>query len=90
MFGILDNPNANTLDALNERICLLQQVNESADGYQLVIPVAEDSTQCLSSHRIFTLRNKCLFLVRAYQLTIKKMGIGTQWICNCYQPAVTS
>ena len=60
------------VDALRERIGHLKKVNVSQDGYQVVIPMTEDSVQCLSSHDIFNIRNKSLFLLRAYQIVLQK------------------
>ena len=48
---------------LRERISILQQVNQSMDGYQLVIPMTEDSYQCLSNHSVMTIRHKSCLLI---------------------------
>ena len=83
----MNDDDVDVVEALNERICLLQKVNETEHGYKLVIPMTEDSS-CLSTHNIFTIRNKSLFLIRAYQIALEEMKVGVQWSRDCCQPAV--
>ena len=87
LFGFMNDDDVDVVEALNERICLLQKVNETEHGYKLVIPMTEDSS-CLSTHNIFTIRNKSLFLIRAYQIALEEMKVGVQWSRDCCQPAV--
>ena len=52
--------------------------------YQLVIPMTKDSSLGLSSHNKFTIRNKSLFLLRAYQVALSKLRVGVKWITDCW------
>ena len=81
--------NVDVVEGLQYRINLFKQVLENEDGYQLVIPMTEDSSLGLSSHSKFTIRNKSLFLLRAYQVALSKLRVGVQWIADCCDQAVT-
>ena len=74
-------------DDLNKGMSLLKQVNWSEGGYQLIFLMTKDSGLCLSSHNIMTLRHKSCFLIRAYQIAIRMMRVGVQWIRDCCDPA---
>ena len=63
-------------------------MQEEDDGYQLMIPMTTDSSLGLSSHNIFTIRSKSLFLLKAYQIALEKMRVGVRWIDDCCKQAV--
>mmetsp|Transcript_27620 Transcript_27620/g.59008 ORF Transcript_27620/g.59008 Transcript_27620/m.59008 type:complete len:743 (+) Transcript_27620:485-2713(+) len=88
-FGDGDEDINVVVEGLHERINLLKKVQEDDDGYQLVIPMTEDSSLGLSSHNKFTIRNKSLFLLKAYQIALEKMRVGVRWIEDCCKQAVT-
>ena len=89
LFGFDEiDDDVDVVEGLKDRILLLQKVNEREDGYQLVIPMTEDSSDCVSNHNKFTIRNKSLFLIRAYQIALEKPRVGVRWIDDCCQPAV--
>jgi hypothetical protein len=74
---------ADVLEGLRDRIIMLQKVNEFEDGFKLVIPAnGNDHDDDLSSHNIFTIRHKSLFLLKAYQLAIEKMN-EWKWVDQC-------
>ena len=87
LFGGNYNGTSDVHDILKERISILHQVNHSVDGYQLVIPITEDSSQCLSNNRIIKRRHKSCLLIWAYKTAIKKLQVGVYWIRDCFQPA---
>ena len=86
LFGFDAGHDVNVVDGLEERIRLLQKVNSSENGYQLVLPIgAEIGTNYVSSHNKFTIRQKSLFLVKAYQIALEEMKVGVRWrdhICH--------
>jgi len=71
------------VELLVERIELLKQVQHNEDGYQLVIPMTEEGCQSVSSHNIFVIRQKTLFLCRAYQIALEKLRVGVKWEDVC-------
>jgi hypothetical protein len=43
----------------------------------------------LHGNQVFQIRNKCVFLIQAYQIALEKMGINnTRWKKDCCQEAV--
>ena len=89
MFGFPPNEDIDVVEALLERIALLKKVNESEDWYQSVIPVCDGSNNNLSSHNIYTLRHKSLFLIRAYQIVLERLILGVPWVANYCASAVS-
>ena len=51
------------VDLLGERIDLLRKVHKHEHAYQLVIPTTDDHCSCVTSHQIFIIRQKALFLL---------------------------
>ena len=84
LFGFeRDDELVDVREALTEKIELLKEVNSTEGGYQKVIPMTEDSSTCISSHNIFVIRHKSLFLLRAYQIALEKMRVGVQFVRDC-------
>ncbi|KAL7525012.1 hypothetical protein ACHAXR_003180, partial [Thalassiosira sp. AJA248-18] len=91
LFGFtddLDDPNAvvDVVQSLQDRINLLRKVNATEDGFQLVIPWVVGSNEknnYVSSHNKFTIRQKSLFLLRAYEIALEKMCVGVKWLDVC-------
>ena len=62
------------VEALQDRINLLAKVNATVEGYQLVIHMVmtDEKTDCVSSHNKLTIRQKVLFLIKAYEKALEK------------------
>ena len=75
-------------EGLQERIDLLKKVHESEEGNQHVLPMIKDSSDSLSSHNIFIIQNKSLFLIRAYQIALERMQVGVKWVKEIFREAV--
>ena len=91
MFGFDAGHDVNIVDGLEERTRLLQKVNSSENGYQLVLPIsAKIGTNYVSSHNKFTIRQKSLFLVKAYQIALEEMKVGVRWRDHICQKAVVA
>ena len=64
MFGFDAGHDVNVVDGLEERIRLLQKVNLSENGYQLVLSIgAKIGTNYVSSHNKFTVSSQWHFLL---------------------------
>ena len=82
-------PNVDVVAGLEERIELLQKVNTSENGYQLVLPIgAEIGHNYVSNHNKFTIRQKLLFLLKAYQIALDEMKVGVRWLDHICHKAV--
>ena len=74
MFGFDLYPNCDVVAGLEERIDLLKKVNASENGYQLVLPIgAEIGDNYVSNHNKFIIRQKLLFLIKAYQIALDEI-----------------
>ena len=79
-FGFADYPGVDVVAGLEERIDLLKKVNSYKNGYKLVLPmVVEKGNNYVSNHK-FTIRQKSLFLLKAYQIALDKMRVGVRWV----------
>eukprot|EP00956_Cyclotella_meneghiniana_P000637 scaffold691_cov50-Cyclotella_meneghiniana.AAC.1 len=73
--------------AIEERIRLLRSVQQKHDGYKFVIRInSEDDWYSLSTHNIFTIRNKSLFVARAYEIALDQLRTGIRWEKDCCKP----
>ena len=74
---------------LEERIDLLKKVNSYENGYKLVLPMcAEKGNHYVSNHNKFTIRQKSLFLLKAYQIALDEMRVGVRWLDHVCHKAV--
>ena len=89
MFGFDAYPNVDVVAGLEERIELLQKVNASENGFQLVLLIgAEIGHNYVSNHNEFRIRKKLLFLLKAYQITLDEMKVGVRWVDHICHKAV--
>ena len=74
---------------LEERIDLLKKVNSCENGYKLVLPMStEKDNDYVSNHNKFTIRQKSLFLLKAYQIALDEMRVGVRWVDHICHKAV--
>ena len=89
MFGFDLYLNCDGVARLEERIDLLKKVNASENGYQLVLPIgAEIGDNYVSNHNKFIIRQKSLFLLKAYQIASDEMKVGVRWVDHICHKAV--
>ena len=81
MYGI-DDP----FKVLSERVNLLTNSIQTAHGYKNII---DGNGEHLSQHDVFSIRNRCIFLRRAYIIAQERLGKETmKWIDGCCKEAV--
>ena len=89
LFGFDLYPHCDVVAGLEERIDLLKKVNASENGYQLVLPIgAEIGDNYVSNHNKFIIRQKSLFLLKAYQIALDEMKVGVRWVDHICHKAV--
>ena len=65
---------------------MLRGVLRRPKGFKSII---QQSDEPLPENQVFQIRNKCVFLLRAYEIALKKMGTtNTRWVKDCCQVAV--
>ena len=68
---------------------MLKKVNSYENGYILVSPIcAENGDNYVSNHNKFTIRQKSLFLLKAYQIALDEMRVGVRWLDHICHKAV--
>ena len=71
LFGFNYDEGCNVYNGLVDRCELLWGVLRRPKGYKSII---QHSDEPLSENQVFHIRNKCVFLLRAYKIALKKMG----------------
>jgi hypothetical protein len=72
LFGF--NEGDNVYNKLEERVTLLKGALQKPDGYKSILQRSEET---LNADQVFKIRNKCVFLIRAYQIALEKLGYTT-------------
>jgi len=84
LFGF--NEGEDVYSKLEERVTLLKGSLQKPDGYKSILQHSEET---LTADQVFKIRNKCVFLIRAYQIALEKLGTNnTRWKKDCCQEAV--
>jgi hypothetical protein len=84
LFGF--NEGEDVYNKLGERVTLLKGALQKPDGYKSILQCSEET---LNADQVFKIRNKCVFLIRAYQIALEKLGKNnTRWKKDCCQEAV--
>ena len=86
LFGFNYDEGCNVYNGLVDRCELLRGVLRRPKGYKSII---QHSDEPQTENQVFQIRNKCVFLLRAYEIALKKMGTtNTPWVKYCCQMAV--
>jgi hypothetical protein len=72
--------NESPQEALERRIQILQSVHKSEDSWRNVI-IGRDADNFCTKAEIFEIRQRAIFLCRAYQLALKHMNNWTWYKC---------
>ena len=84
LFGF--NEGDDVYNKLGERVTLLKGALQKPDGYKSILQRSEEP---LNADQVFKIRNKCVFLIQAYQIALEKLGTNnTRWKKDCCQEAV--
>ena len=77
----------NVYAGLRQRVTLLEWALQKPDGYKSIL---QPSDETLNADQVFKItRNKCVFLIRAYQIALEKLGTNnTSRKKDCFQEAV--
>ena len=87
LFGFSFDDGEDVYEGLKQRIDLFTKVLNHPDGWKEVV---DRSDEHLSSHGLYKIRNKCIFLRAAYKKALDVMGTdnGIRWVDHCCKPAV--
>jgi hypothetical protein len=86
LFGFNYDEGCNVYNGLVERCELLRGVLRRPKGFKSII---QHSNEPLSENQVFQIKNKCIFLLRAYEIALQKMGTtNTRLVKDCCQVAV--
>ena len=59
------------IEVLSERIELLRKAVNTCDGFKSIV---DHKNEILNNYHVFVIRNKAMFLLNAYKITLEKMG----------------
>jgi hypothetical protein len=86
LFGFNYDEGDNVYNGLVDRCELLRGVLRRPNGYKLII---QQSDEPLLDNQVFQIRNKCVFLIWAYQIALEKMRMNNpRWKKDCCEEAV--
>ena len=84
LFGF--NKGEDMYNKLGERVTLLKGAIQKPDGYKTIL---HHCNKALDADQVFKIRNKCVFLIQAYQIALEMLGTNnTRWKKDCCQEAV--